>query len=931
MDVEGRIEARKKNLLAYIKQLKELSGSPVEEEDLYAAGFSEDELKGVGWFNAPTPLAIRDNPERLEAYDPSARDNLRRNVSTGLQNLGLDTNLSAQLTRSIVGERNPTDGGLGMGLADFTPLGVMFGVEEGVEAAKQGYNSGDPVKTALGVGEAALNVASAIPGTKAVSKGIKNLADTFVDAHDPTVLRTFFGPTSKNADLVKLEKAKNLTENGASAQQVWKDTGWWNGPNGWRFEVDDRGLKLPQNSLTKIELGRNKEIFDHPDFWDSMKPNSNLLSTGEFSDSTQFVKQHGSLNKVANSGGWIGPTTSKPDSYSGVFNSNTGQLEASGRTRAEQEEISVHELQHAIQSVFGDLGTGSNPEWIGEQFAMTFDNLPVEIKPAVRTSLEYGRGLAHKAELEDRLVAIKDSYNTRRKNPSKSLFLRAVQDSANSKQSREVYELERAIENINGELERKTTVVEDYQREMPELAETLSEFKIVGEGIGREYFKTVTHEVLQNPSYIFDYKRGGSGRLQPWVTENLYRLEAGEVESRVAESRTSLTTQERAESFPGDWLDIFNSDMVYKNTELLDWLKTTQNRARDVSQASKNGYAEGGVVEAVDPISGNEIPPGAQPQEVRDDIPADLSEGEYVIPADVVRFLGLDKIEKLVSQSKEKLAEMASNGRIGGKPVEEQDDLPFSDEELMGDEAPVQMAVGGLVTRSGDRIRQRVLAPTTGGLQQASTTPAQPVLPLWMLDRSSTNPAQRESGADRQKEQVPMGIAGNVEGWAARDFTNAVKQRSDIGTRAVETGISKLMPFGKMALGARHNYLDKNVPRAIDEMLTKGVDTNGEPLTDQQIVDLHRAKADFVATEGYRPSVLSPVKEVVKSLIKPKEKTKVEEKQDKEKSETSTKQESEKPTTAVRSTAPATQTSQTPSYTPRPTTTAPSTRVEDRR
>ena len=42
----------------------------------------------------------------------------------------------------------------------------------------------------------------------------------------------------------------------------------------------------------------------------------------------------------------------------------------------------------------------------------------------------------------------------------------------------------------------------------------------------------------------------------------------------------------------------------------------------------------------IDPVSGNEVPPGALPSEVRDDIPAQLSEGEYVVPADVLQYYG---------------------------------------------------------------------------------------------------------------------------------------------------------------------------------------------------------------------------------------------------------------------------------------------------
>ena len=78
----------------------------------------------------------------------------------------------------------------------------------------------------------------------------------------------------------------------------------------------------------------------------------------------------------------------------------------------------------------------------------------------------------------------------------------------------------------------------------------------------------------------------------------------------------------------------------------------------------------------VDPVSGNEVPPGSLPEEVRDDIPAQLSEGEYVVPADVLRFYGMKFFEDLRETAKIELARMAAEGRIGGEPVEpmQQDD-----------------------------------------------------------------------------------------------------------------------------------------------------------------------------------------------------------------------------------------------------------------
>jgi hypothetical protein len=71
-----------------------------------------------------------------------------------------------------------------------------------------------------------------------------------------------------------------------------------------------------------------------------------------------------------------------------------------------------------------------------------------------------------------------------------------------------------------------------------------------------------------------------------------------------------------------------------------------------------------------DPVSGNEIPPGSMAKEVRDDIPAMLSEGEYVVPADVVQYFGVKFFEDLRMAAKMGLRDMEvmqmnSGGVIG--------------------------------------------------------------------------------------------------------------------------------------------------------------------------------------------------------------------------------------------------------------------------
>ena len=87
---------------------------------------------------------------------------------------------------------------------------------------------------------------------------------------------------------------------------------------------------------------------------------------------------------------------------------------------------------------------------------------------------------------------------------------------------------------------------------------------------------------------------------------------------------------------------------------------------------NKYGYAEGGFLDdgaSVDPISGNEVPSGSLAEEVRDDVPAQLSEGEFVVPADVVRFIGLDKLMKMRETAKAGLANMEAEGQMGGSPA----------------------------------------------------------------------------------------------------------------------------------------------------------------------------------------------------------------------------------------------------------------------
>jgi len=85
------------------------------------------------------------------------------------------------------------------------------------------------------------------------------------------------------------------------------------------------------------------------------------------------------------------------------------------------------------------------------------------------------------------------------------------------------------------------------------------------------------------------------------------------------------------------------------------------------------GMNEGGAVmsENKDPVSGNVIPLGSKAENVRDDIPAMLSEDEYVLPAHVVKYHGLKTIQDMQKEAEKGLMEMQDAGLFGGQELDD--------------------------------------------------------------------------------------------------------------------------------------------------------------------------------------------------------------------------------------------------------------------
>ena len=132
-----------------------------------------------------------------------------------------------------------------------------------------------------------------------------------------------------------------------------------------------------------------------------------------------------------------------------------------------------------------------------------------------------------------------------------------------------------------------------------------------------------------------------------------------------------------------------------------------------VSQGMLPSFKEGGMTQQMDlfrdggmrdqggttdPVSGNDVPIGSTKKEVRDDIPAQLSEGEFVFPADVVRYHGLEKLMELRQEAKQGLKIMEEMGQMGNSDSATiPDDIPFDVNDLVIEEETQNFQYGGFV------------------------------------------------------------------------------------------------------------------------------------------------------------------------------------------------------------------------------------------
>jgi hypothetical protein len=246
----------------------------------------------------------------------------------------------------------------------------------------------------------------------------------------------------------------------------------------------------------------------------------------------------------------------------------------------------------------------------------------------------------------------------------------------------------------------------------------------------------------------------------------------------------------------------------------------------------------------VDPVSGNEVPVGSLPEEVRDDVDAKLSPGEFVIPADVVRFIGLERLMKMRDEAKKGIQRMSDIGQMGNADeVGEESNSTYEDDgfeseidDILGEvenennggdvDDQMKMAFGGYVGSGTDLTKApknpafdvRYYKNKEGATMFITHINGKPMTPIpeGFTAVSSEEAMKVGSAADEEKKKAGTGSAADQGGYDASQLDPEVakfldKEAETPGARDARMGrinttlerITGNLPFvGAMKKGA---------------------------------------------------------------------------------------------------------------------------------
>lgn len=187
--------------------------------------------------------------------------------------------------------------------------------------------------------------------------GLRQALRILLEASGPrrgelNALRMFAGLMAKTADHGALTRAQAMAEQGASREDIWRDTGWFKGVDGkWRWEIDDSGTRIGDEAVDfylRGELvgagrpfaGNARDILKHPGLFEA------------------YPEMGGRMTQIER--------TTDPFRYNGDYTPGSGRIRVAAPDTATTRSALLHESQHAIQRAEG-FPTGGSPTQYNQQ------------------------------------------------------------------------------------------------------------------------------------------------------------------------------------------------------------------------------------------------------------------------------------------------------------------------------------------------------------------------------------------------------------------------------------------------------------------------------------------------------------------------------------------------------------------------------------
>lgn len=322
----------------------------------------------------------------VSAYEPTLRERAKYALSGFLQDkFGMDNYDANKAAQKVTGNPNATDDSYGVGLADFTPAGMVFGAEEAADNFERARNTGDKVGMGLAVVEGGLSAAEAFPLTKGLAKGAKAGFDTLADVAanmDPNTVGSLGGNIFSTKNMATEQATPDSVE--TLAEEVFT------APKPTNASYDNT---VTAYKLFRVDPNRPGELFPlYVDAKTGIKPDVwTEAVSGEIDPKTGKVKS--SIGNLAYRPGWhagdlplathIGPTHKitaeqaaklEADGANNVFskkNGKTGEVEYFERLRAED-------------TVWAEVEMPADVDWqsVAQSNARTMKNGKPEAKSA---------------------------------------------------------------------------------------------------------------------------------------------------------------------------------------------------------------------------------------------------------------------------------------------------------------------------------------------------------------------------------------------------------------------------------------------------------------------------------------------------------------------------------------------------------------------